>query len=66
MQEYSSTADSPDILVVSANFWDIGRWTRNQPEVLELTRAGRALFQEELVLWQEHFVRLLIYLQVSH
>ncbi len=54
-----------DIVVVSANFWDLGRWVRELPEALEVTSAGRDLFQDELKLWQQHFVRLLEYVQVN-
>lgn len=56
---------SPDIVVVSTNFWDLGRWSRYQPEVLEVTDSGRKLFQHELDNWQKHFVTLLLQIQVS-
>lgn len=56
---------APDILVVSANFWDLGRWSRVQPEVLHVTTEGRVLFQTQLRLWQRYFVDLLQLLQVS-
>ncbi len=61
----ATSDNAPDILVVSANFWDLGRWSRFQPEVLDVTTEGRALFQYQLRLWQQYFVDLLQLLQVS-
>ncbi|DBA82074.1 hypothetical protein WJX79_004048 [Trebouxia sp. C0005] len=54
---------SPDIFVISANFWDVARWEEHHPSVLELTESGRQLFQQQLALWKAHFITLLHRLQ---
>ncbi len=56
---------TPDIVVLSANFWDIARWNRHHASVLSNDTAGQAAFQLQLVLWQQHFVKLLQIMEVT-
>ncbi len=63
-QVVSAALTKPDIIVVSANFWDVARWNRYEPSVLETNETGRLAFQAQLSLWQQNFVKLMQMLQV--